>query len=485
MYLMKSLLLICLSALNFSLLIAQQENQHIQQLRNVEPIIIRNQKNEPEDLYKNSHALVVGVSQYTNGWDVLLNPVKDAGEVSTELEKHGFTVNLILNPTSDSLRRAIDNFIAGKGLDSQNRLLFYFAGHGHSLAKAYGDTMGYIIPADAPLPDKDKVGFIRKAIDMQQFDTYARRIEAKHALFVFDCCFSGSIFQTRSEVTPRAVSYDASQPVRQFITAGRANETVPDQSLFKNEFIAALKGNGDLNDDGYISGWELGFYLKDKVAEYSDGYQHPRIGAIRDQNLDKGDFVFKSPLGGNVNNYEEETVKKIPNVELPDVQYLKLPKPVFRFMGMPINNEPVYEMIREKKFYCSGLNNQGFNNKFEQQGEVIVDYESGLFWQRSGSTNKLTLEQAGEYIDFLNNSLFAGFSGWRLPTLEEAFSLVEPNRNHHGIYIDDIFDPAQEIIITSDYSADANNKFQWVVWYKLAAPGGIRKEDTAFVRAVR
>ncbi len=140
----------------------------------------------------------------------------------------------------------------------------------------------------------DLDGFKAKAIDMQMMDVYARRIECKHALFLFDSCFSGSIFAL-SRAVPASISYKTTYPVRQFITSGSAGETVPDESIFSQQFAAALDGEADTDGDGYVTGVELGEFLHTNVINYSRDSQHPQYGKIRDPNLDKGDFVFQLP----------------------------------------------------------------------------------------------------------------------------------------------------------------------------------------------
>ena len=45
-------------------------------------------------------------------------------------------------------------------------------------------------------------------------------------------------------------------------------------------------GSGDLNDDGYVSGTELGLYLQEKVPRY--GQQTPQFGKIQQYDLSKG-----------------------------------------------------------------------------------------------------------------------------------------------------------------------------------------------------
>ena len=250
---------------------------------------------ETLSLYNASYALVVGVSDYTNGWPDLREVVNDTRDVKAALEQHGFIVTIVENPTAAQLENAMKDFIATRGLGAENRLLFYFAGHGYTQKKAYGANMGYIVPSDVPLPDKDQAGFLRKAISMENFNSYAREINAKHVLFIFDSCFSGSIFALARAV-PAVITYKTSEPVRQFVTAGSADETVPDKSIFKQQFLAALNGEGDSNGDGYITGNELGEFLQTKVVNYTRESQHPQYGKIRDPQLDKGDFVFVVPL---------------------------------------------------------------------------------------------------------------------------------------------------------------------------------------------
>lgn len=122
--------------------------------------------------------------------------------------------------------------------------------------------------------------------------TWARDIEAKHALFLFDSCFSGTIFKAKAlPKIPPHISDVTSRPVRQFISAGSAGEEVPANSVFTPSFIRAVRGEGDLDKDGYVTGTELGMYLHRKVLSYDTG-QTPQYGKIKDPDLDEGDFVF-------------------------------------------------------------------------------------------------------------------------------------------------------------------------------------------------
>ncbi len=245
----------------------------------------------PAQLYQDSYALVIGASAYRSGWPLLPGTLTDMEAVSRILQQQGFKVTQVADPDHAQLRKAFDDFIVEHGQEPQNRLLFYFAGHGDTRKLSYGQEMGYLVPVDAPLYEQDAKGFLQKALDMQQIEVYARRIQAKHALFMFDSCFSGSLFSL-SRAAPSEISRKTAQPVRQFITSGGAEEVVSDRSVFRDQFLAALQGEADYNHDGYVTGSELGSFLQDKVANYSRNGQHPQYGKLRDPMLDKGDLVF-------------------------------------------------------------------------------------------------------------------------------------------------------------------------------------------------
>lgn len=245
-------------------------------------------------LYENSYALLIGVSQYEH-WPALKSVPMEMRLLESALKKHKFTIETSLNPTGEELRKTIKDFIDKYGFKENNRLLIFFSGHGYTRKDG---AKGYIVPSDAKDPLDDEIEFVREAIEMEQILTWARRIEAKHALFVFDSCFSGTIFQTRSPPIPAHISDVTGKPVRQFITSGSEGETVPEESYFVECFIQGIEGEADYDKDGYITATELGISLRNKIMQYNTG-QTPQYGKIRDPNLDEGDFVFigKKPTG--------------------------------------------------------------------------------------------------------------------------------------------------------------------------------------------
>ena len=259
-------------------------------------VAIRTESGEAFDLYKDSYALVIGNGSYPakNGWNPLSGAVNDVKEVAAVLERHGFDVTLKIDVTKAEFNKAFSDFIYKSGKDKDNRLLFYYAGHGYTTKSAIGEDLGYLVMLDTPHPENE-AEFDLYSIDMVKFVSDSKKIHAKHVLFMFDSCFSGTVLNLRNRATPPHITDRIKNPVRQFITAGRADEPVPDRSEFKKAFLNLLEGRvEEPTPDGYLTGIELGDYLYRTVPKFSQG-QHPQHGKIHDQQLNTGDFVFVLP----------------------------------------------------------------------------------------------------------------------------------------------------------------------------------------------
>ena len=266
-------------------------------------VTVRTEAGEELALYKDSYALVIGNGAYPakNGWNPLPGAVNDVREVTEVLERHGFNVTLKIDVTKTEFNKTFSDFIYKSGKDRDNRLLFYYAGHGYTTKSATGEDLGYLVMLDTPHPENE-AEFDLYSVDMVKFVSDSKKIHAKHVLFMFDSCFSGTVLNLRNRITPSHITDRIKNPVRQFITAGRADEPVPDRSEFKKAFLNILEGRvEEPTPDGYLTGVELGDYLYRTVPKFSKG-QHPQHGKIHDQQLNTGDFVFvlsQNRQGGN------------------------------------------------------------------------------------------------------------------------------------------------------------------------------------------
>jgi len=101
----------------------------------------------------------------------------------------------------------------------------------------------------------------------------------------------------------------------------------------------------------------------------------------------------------------------------------------------------------------------------ERSESIVHDLSTGLMWQQSGSDFEMRYEDAKEWITELNQKGFAGFNDWRLPTLEEAMSLMEPEKRHGDLNIDPVFDSKQRWILTADHEIYGERAWAWVVYF--------------------
>lgn len=249
-------------------------------------------------LYKASMALVIGASKYKT-WPSLPNVERETAAVAAALRKQGFLVRHVIDPSGDTLQSAFRDFFAEYGGDPDNRLLVYYAGHGHSI----GET-GYLVGVDAPNPTTDLANFLKRSQSMSLLVAASKDYRARHALYVFDSCFSGAIFSARSEYSAPAIDREnvtryltgpAAFPLRQFITSGSESQRVPEVSQFTPLFLHAIEGRvGDLSRGGFVSAKEMGYWLQKQLSSYASN-QTPQSGTILDARLDRGDFVFSPP----------------------------------------------------------------------------------------------------------------------------------------------------------------------------------------------
>jgi len=97
--------------------------------------------------FQYSLAVVIGIDDYRNGVPSLKTPVNDAQTLATILkDRHGYDVKLLLNEEANgtALKDLLETELPQR-LTKDDRLLFYFAGHGIALNGDDGPE-GYLIP---------------------------------------------------------------------------------------------------------------------------------------------------------------------------------------------------------------------------------------------------------------------------------------------------------------------------------------------------
>lgn len=130
-----------------------------------------------------------------------------------------------------------------------------------------------------------------------------------------------------------------------------------------------------------------------------------------------------------------------------------------------LDDEQVRRLIRQWNFYDGEINPEGFfDNELTDTGDTltVVDKKTGLMWQRVG-LDLCSIRSMKGRIEQLNTEGFAGHHDWRMPTLEEAMSLMEPVANAKDVHLHPCFSMEQPFIFVQ---ARRTPTGYWFVDYK-------------------
>ncbi|MHC4320830.1 MAG: Lcl C-terminal domain-containing protein [Planctomycetota bacterium] len=140
--------------------------------------------------------------------------------------------------------------------------------------------------------------------------------------------------------------------------------------------------------------------------------------------------------------------------------------------------------IRRKKawgFYGHSTIQHEYETKIIDDNKVVIDHATGLMWHPSGSYEYMKRKEIKKWIRGLNSKGYAGYYDWRVPTVEEASSLLEASEKNGNLYIDTAFDKKQRWIWTGDSCSSGG---MWRVYFD---DGYVDWGDVSFlfVRPVR
>jgi WD40 repeat protein len=276
-------------------------------------------------------AVIIGINNYKNGIPPLDTAASDASELARILkedlgEPDRYDVRLLLNDAAnrDELKRLIQAFenktIPFEQQDikvtENDRVLFYFAGHGIALdaLESQDGPAGYLIPQNAQLDD-DKT-----YLPMVDLHNALIQLPCRHMLAIFDCCFAGA-FRWASlsrDLVPSHKIYKERydrfirDPAWQVITStgddqkaldslaaqrGKVQKGEQVHSPFAQALFDALGSRAaDYNKDGIITATNLYSYLREHVeppTEQEHKRQTPGLYPLKKH--DKGEYIFLLP----------------------------------------------------------------------------------------------------------------------------------------------------------------------------------------------
>ncbi|MBE9059879.1 caspase family protein [cf. Phormidesmis sp. LEGE 11477] len=271
--------------------------------------------------FERSLAVVIGIDRYSQGIAPLQTAVLDATAIANLLSAdHGYSTTLITDQdaTNHNLTTLFYQTLP-QAIKPNDRLLFYFAGHGIALNGEDGPE-GFLIPQDARLGD------IQTYLSMVKLQQALSDLPCRHFLAFFDCCFSGAFrwSSTRDiSVVPEVIHQERYErflidPAWQVITSTAYDQTALDAFTFQDArgqqgkhspfalaLLEALAGEADAlppatsrqpKGDGIITATELYLYLRDRIepaTHQADRRQTPSLFPLGKH--DKGEYIFFTP----------------------------------------------------------------------------------------------------------------------------------------------------------------------------------------------
>ncbi|MCP4220475.1 MAG: DUF1566 domain-containing protein, partial [bacterium] len=174
--------------------------------------------------------------------------------------------------------------------------------------------------------------------------------------------------------------------------------------------------------------------------------------------------------------YAAEVKQKMALLERERKDFYKDPsvkKSYVRGKFIRLTKADVKAMIKKRKFHDKYMNpGGGYRNTYKivliGKIKVVVDHAADLMWHKEGTSNTMPLGEAKVWLKRLNKNSYGGFNDWRLPTLEEALTLLESSKIHSNLFIDKIFSNKQKYIWTGDSNKTG---LSWVVDF---ADGAVR-----------
>ncbi|MBO3460402.1 nSTAND1 domain-containing NTPase [Aetokthonos hydrillicola] len=273
--------------------------------------------------FKNSYAIVIGISKYAEPSWQLKTATNDANKLIKVLRDiYNYDVLPILDEqaTSKTLNELLTNFEnqiiplsdGSKKVEPNDRVLFYFAGHGIAIKGDEKDDgpQGFIYPQDAMRGDNSRL------LPMRRLHNSLVKLESRHLLIILDCCFAGSFrwVVRQAELSQEQMYLERYKRyitgcAQEVITSSAYNETAADvlygfgdrgedgqHSPFAKALLEALdpanEKNADTNKDSVITTTEIVQYIEDKFLDLNTG-QTP--GYCQLKKHDFGKYLFFTP----------------------------------------------------------------------------------------------------------------------------------------------------------------------------------------------
>lgn len=156
----------------------------------------------------------------------------------------------------------------------------------------------------------------------------------------------------------------------------------------------------------------------------------------------------------------------------------RVPEERLRSQGRRLSGAEAREVFRASELFQP---QRAVVNEFlvVQRGGPVVDKATGLCWHQADSADFFDWEQATEYVAVLNERATGGHVNWRLPTVNELFSVVRGGHDWETLCGPQYFAESQNSFWSSDWRSEGtawyvNTQMAYADWQDKSCAHNLR-----------
>lgn len=423
-------------------------------------------------------AICIGINDYKDKRIVdLKNARNDAKTLGRVLKASGQFDDVVV--MTDDLDSAGDNYPKKSAIQAKlgamksqvkpdDLVLFFFSGHGISAAS--GD--GFLVLANSYRENLNGTSLRVKDVVKWLAEVGVKKsillVDGSREKFLHTGSSKGIAMENFVENAVGAAFYGTKAGGVGYDDTGAAF------GAFAGFVIDGIGGHADGNKDGIVSFSELSGYLGKGIPQWASSAGKRQEPETRIFTGAYADLVLSSYGTAPARRFKPAAVAAVTAVTL-------------RTAYLTLKGNDTQAMLKKRGFFDKKWNpNRTFANHYEAKNiagdAVVTDRATGLTWHAAGSEKGIEFTEARNWINALNEKGYAGFKDWRMPTLEEAVSLLESSKKNGNLYVDPVFNAAQVNTWTGDLSSSES---AWIVFFDQGRVNRDYFFNFFFVRPVR
>ncbi|MCP4220527.1 MAG: DUF1566 domain-containing protein [bacterium] len=409
-------------------------------------------------------AICIGISDYKDKRIIdLKSPAEDAKKMAEILKDYGKFDNVAIMTEyagSDSENYPQKKNVLQKlnslkvSIKPEDMVVFFFSGHG--ISNAGGE--GFLVLANSYRENLNGT-----SLKIKDVVKWLEDLKVKKSLLLVDACREK--FLNGKDIKLNGVpKEDFGNKIGGVFYAANSGSFSYESSgggigVFTAYLTDGLKGLADSkkkggNGDGIVDFTELGNYLSKGISQWASANGKKQVPYT----WISGEMNGKPALSSYDN---------LPTPGISAIAAASAPSLKFRKTYGVLKGDKISLMLKkygffEKKSHPNQTYNGHLQSKTVSGNAVVLDNTSGLMWHQGGTEKHMEFEPAKKWLDDLNQKGYAGYKDWRIPTVEEAASLLRKEKTAGGLYVDPLFSQVQKYIWTGDNSA---KEAAWVVFF--------------------